>query len=343
MALTDKQYKQLRDELDHCKKPLFFFHDDPDGLCSFLLLYRHIKEGKGICIKSSPKVDASFIRKVEEYGPDKIFILDLALVNQDFLDAMKVPVIWIDHHQPLERDNVKYFNPRVADSKDNIPASYICYRIVEKDLWVAVCGIVGDWFLPPLSKEFSERYPKLLPKNITKPDKALFSTKLGELIKIFSFILKGKTEDVMKCIKVLTRIETPYEILEGSTPQGKFILRRAKQIEKDYDDLLKEALKSVTKDKLILYYYKGRENSFTKELANEILFKYPNKVILICREKGGEMKCSLRTGPDLILPPILEKALHDIDGYGGGHEHACGACIKIDDFNQFVDNLRKLI
>lgn len=343
MALTDKQYEQLKDELNNCTKPLFFFHDDPDGLCSFLLLYRHVKEGKGICIKSSPKVDVSFVRKVEEYQPDKIFILDLALVNQDFLDAVKVPVIWIDHHEPLERHNVKYFNPRILDSTDNIPVSYMCYRIVEQDLWISICGIVGDWFMSPLSVEFSKKYPNLLPANIKKPDKALFATRLGELIKIFSFILKGKTEEVMKCVKILTRIDSPYEILDGTTPPGKYILKRARKIGESYEELLKDAIKSVKKDKLMLYTYVGKEYSFTKEISNELLFKYPNKIILVCREKNGEMKCSMRSGKKVILPPILEKALHDIDGYGGGHEHACGVCVKNEDFSQFLENLKALI
>ena len=124
IMIPDSKIKQIREELDFCKRPLFFFHDDPDGVCSFLLMYRHVKEGKGICIKSSPKVDMKFLPKVEEYQPDKIFILDLALVNQDFLDAVKVPVIWIDHHDPADREHVKYYNPRIEDPKDNTPVSY---------------------------------------------------------------------------------------------------------------------------------------------------------------------------------------------------------------------------
>ncbi len=38
---------------------------------------------------------------------------------------------------------------------------------------------------------------------------------------------------------------------------------------------------------------------------------------------------------------IIEKALVGISGYGGGHEHACGACVKVEDFNQFIDNFKK--
>jgi len=35
----------------------------------------------------------------------------------------------------------------------------------------------------------------------------------------------------------------------------------------------------------------------------------------------------------------LEKALVGIDGYGGGHEHACGAAIKKHDFKKFIENI----
>jgi hypothetical protein len=340
--IPDKQIKEIREELQYCKKPLFFFHDDPDGLCSFLLLYKFVGDGKGIVIKSSPKVDINFLPKVEEYQPDKIFILDLALVNQDFLDAVKVPVIWIDHHDPIQREKVRYYNPRIENQKDNTPVSYYCYRITEaeKDLWIAICGIVGDWFMLPLSKEFSKKYPDLLPAAITKPDKVLFSTKLGELIKILSFILKGTTSEVMKCIKIMTRIEGPNEILGQTTPRGNYIYKRAMLIKKEYDRIFEDAMK-VKRGDIIEYQYAGGKYSFTKELSNELLFQNPDKIILVCREKSGEMKCSLRSGPSVLLPGLLEKSLRDIDGYGGGHEHACGVCVKKEDFNQFMQNLKE--
>lgn len=340
--ISKKQIDQIKEELDYCKRPLFFFHDDPDGLCSFLLLYKYVREGKGIVIKSSPKVDSTFLPKVKEYGPDKIFVLDIAMVNQDFLDAVDVPVIWIDHHDPVERTGVKYFNPRLENQKDNTPVSYYCYQATqrENDLWLAICGIVGDWFMLPLSKEFSKRYPDLLPEKVTRPEKVLFSTKLGELIKILSFILKGSTSEVMKCIRIMTRIEDPFEIMNQTTPRGKYIYKRAMLVKDEYDKMLKEAMKAE-KGEIIVYIYTEGKYSFTKELSNELLFQNPNKVILVCREKSGEMKCSLRSGLKIILPPILERSLKDIDGYGGGHEHACGTCMKKEDFKQFTENLRE--
>jgi len=70
----------------------------------------------GVIVKTTPNIDKKFIRKVEEYSPDKIFILDIALVEQDFIDSMKTKIIWIDHHTPIKRyGNVKYYNPRIQN------------------------------------------------------------------------------------------------------------------------------------------------------------------------------------------------------------------------------------
>ena len=344
MALSKVQIQQIRDHLDNCKNPLFFFDDDQDGLCSFLQLYRYKKEGKGIIVKTTPKLGTIFVNKVQEYQPDKIFILDLAVVEQNFLDEMKVPVIWIDHHGPFERDNVKYFNPRISSWEDNHPTSFMCHQVVEQDLWIATVGCVADWFIPPFINDFKKEFPDLIDKPYKVPGDILYNSKLGHLVRIFSFVLKGKTDDVMKSIKVLTRIESPYEILKQEGAQGKFIYKRYEQINKMYEPLLKDVLKTAekTKDNLVIFTYKDDKTSFTSDLGNEAIYKYPTKIILIAREKNDEMKCSLRSSK-IILPPMIEKALVGLEGYGGGHENACGLNIKTRDFEEFVKRFKGMI
>ena len=116
---------ELKKELS-ADKPLYLFDDDPDGLCSFLQLYRHIKGGKGIIVKRTPRITEDFVRKVEEYGPDKIFVLDIVMIDQEFIDKVKTPIVWIDHHEPQERENIMYYNPRVKEKGNNIPTSKLC-------------------------------------------------------------------------------------------------------------------------------------------------------------------------------------------------------------------------
>lgn len=342
-GLTEKEYTEIREELESSARPLFFFHDDSDGLSSFLLLYRHIKEGYGVVVKSNPRIDDRFLKKVEEYCPDKIFIVDIAMLDQEFVDKVKTKIIWIDHHEPQEIHGVKYYNPRKHNKEANFPASYLCYNVVKKDLWIAMAGIIGDWFMPRFADEFRKEYKGYLPKKANTAPKALFESKIGEIAKIFNFILKGKTGEAMKNVKIITRLEHPDELIKDTTSQGRYIRKKFLQVNQNYVDLLESAKKTITKDPLFVFTYPGDKMSFTGELSNEILYKHPEKVLLIAREKSGEMKCSLRTGPTILLPPLLNKALEGLSGYGGGHEHACGACVKISDFEKFKSQLRAAI
>jgi single-stranded DNA-specific DHH superfamily exonuclease len=340
-GLTQKQIKEIREEIEDCHNPLYFFHDDADGLCSFLLFYRFIKEGHGIIVKTTPKIDDRFLRKVEEYQPDKIFILDIAMVEQDFIDKAKTKIIWIDHHEPLERHNIKYYNPRLNKEGDNTPVTALCYQVVKKDLWIGAVGAIADWFIPDFTKEFSKKYPDLLPKFVNEPELAMFTTKLGDLIRVFSFILKGKTNEIMKCVKILTRIKEPDEILNQTTSAGRFIYQRYEKINEEYEKLLKHCLAEMKEDdNMIIYLYTHDKISLTKDLANELLHRFPTKIILIAREKSGEMRLSLRSKGRQISP-ILKKALEGIEGYGGGHEFACGATVKNYDFDRFLEQIRK--
>ena len=336
--LTNKQLQQIKEELDNSQNPLFFFDDDPDGLCAFLLLYRYKMEGHGFVVKTHPKLDARSAPKIEQYDADKAFVLDIAKLEQDFIDASKVPVIWVDHHGPYERNNVKYFNPRIIKKDANIPTTYLCYKVVEQDLWIAMVGCIADYYLPDFLNEFKKKYPDLLNDKKTVGD-LYFKSKVGTLIKIFSFSLKGKTSDVMKNIKILTRIESPYEILNQETAKGKFIFQRYEKINKLYIDLLDSAVKTVGKEKLLVFTYSEDKMSFTGDLANELLYRFPDRIIMVGRKKDDDLRISLRS-KNILLPPILEKSLAGLEGYGGGHEYACGANVKESHFKEFIERIK---
>jgi len=200
-------------------------------------------------------------------------------------------------------------------------------------------GVIGDWHYPDFAEEFKKTYPGYIGDS-TEPDDVLFDTKLGELIKMISFLLKGKTSDVNKCIKILSRINSLDEFKDANSPPIKFLLKRYDLIKKNYDSVLSSALKQIGDDELFVFNYHSDTVSLTKELSNEIQHNAKDKTILICREKSGEMKCSLRSQKHL-LPPILEKCLLGLEGYGGGHEHACGTVVKKEDFPEFITRLRE--
>ncbi len=339
MTLTDEQHKRIRSELEGSLKPMFFFHDDPDGLASFLLLYRFVKRGKCVVVKkSTPSVGEDFLRKVQEYCPDKIFVLDVAIVEQGFIDKAQAQVIWIDHHEVLKRERVLYFNPRTGSPADNEPVTSLCYKAVRQDEWIAAVGIIGDWFVPEFLPDLRKKYPGLAGEKESSPQDLLFSTRLGLLSKIFSFNLKGKNEDVLKCVKVLTRIESPLEILDRSTSRGRLIFNRYSYINKKYEKLL-ETAKKAKKGNAIVYIYKN-DMSFTGDLSNELLYLYHDALIVVGRERQDAIKLSIRNGK-LPVRDALKEALKDVNGHGGGHEYACGAVVKKNDFDAFIESLKK--
>jgi nanoRNase/pAp phosphatase (c-di-AMP/oligoRNAs hydrolase) len=74
-------------------------------------------------------------------------------------------------------------------------------------------------------------------------------------------------------------------------------------------------------------------------LSNELLFLYPNKIIIVAREKSDELMLSIRSS-DVNVEDILSKSLEGVNGYGGGHNNACGACIKSDNFDVFFEQFK---
>ena len=179
IMIPEEQLTEIRKAFSESARPLVFFDDDPDGLCSFLQFYKLNIEAKGVIYKAAGPLDEKFLRKVEEYHPDNIFILDVPEVSQEFLDKAK-NVYWLDHHTPCNRKNVKYYNPMIIEP-DNRPISYWSYRIAEKSLWIAMVGSISDWFIPEeLAFDFRKEYPNLLPPEITKPEEALFCSKAGK-------------------------------------------------------------------------------------------------------------------------------------------------------------------
>ena len=344
MAISEEQIQQIRDELESCKNPLFLFDDDQDGICSYLQLYRLKGEGKGVIVKTTPKIGTVFLNKVIEHRPDKIFILDISDVEQEFIDEAKVPIVWIAHHGPYKRHNIKYFNPRVSKWEDNHPTSYMCWQVAQKDIWIAALGCVADWFMPDFLEDFRKQYPDLIDKDYKKPGDIIYNTKLGELIKMVSFMLKGATSDVNKCIKAMSRIKHPNEILNQESEEGRMIYKKYTEVNKIYDPLIKEVRETAekSKGKIILFKYKDDKTSFTSDLSNELIYRHPDKIVIIAREKNEEMKCSLRSAK-INLKPIVEKCLVGLNGYGGGHEYACGLNLKKHDFEEFLRRFEEML
>lgn len=335
------QIKEFRRILDESVKPLFLFDDDPDGICSFIQLYKYAGKGIGVIAKASPVLPEMYVHKIRDYSPDIVFVLDKPRLSHEFIEHCRTPIVWLDHHPPQEvPPDIRYFNPRLLDAEDGRPTSYWCYKVARQHLWIAMTGVLGDWQLTDLAKEFSKQHPDLLPPEFKEPQEALYKSPLGKFARLISFVVKGRVSEAMNCVKILIRIESPHEVLEQTTPRGRYLYSKYLRVKKEYDQLLKQADACASDERLLLFTYTEQNTSFTSELSNELVYRHPDKVILICRSRGDEMKCSLRS-TDVDLHKMVERCLVGLEGYGGGHEHACGACVKNHDWGQFLERLRE--
>jgi single-stranded DNA-specific DHH superfamily exonuclease len=343
--LPKKELLEIKKELDDCSNPMFIYDKDGDGLCSFLILYKYKGEGTGV-IRIERNIDEKLLNKVKEIQPDKIFILDVPInaITQEFVDGAKVPIIHIDHHlEEIKIRGLKSYNPRYHDPKDSSPTTTICYNVVKQNLWLAAIGTVFDWHVTKETSAFAKEHPDLLDPKIKNPGKARFESKIGLLCTVINFMLKGKTDEIKKRIEEFKKIKDPIEILEQKTEAGEKIFRHYKHMNELYQKFLDDAEKQIkkTKGKLFVFRYaKLGDATYTSDLSNELIYRHPKKIIIIAYEKDDEMRCSLRSAT-VEIRTKLQKALEGIEGFGGGHDMACGAGVKKKDWDKFLERFKE--
>ncbi len=353
--LTEKQIKEIREHLARAQNPLFFFDNDDDGLCSFLILQRFIGRGKGVAIKSFPDLNESYYRKVNELKPDYIFILDKPVVSEAFLkkaEEENIPVVWIDHHEveePCMKTRVSltspislfsYYNPYNND-KSHEPVSYLCYKIVneKKDIWLSIIGCISDCYLPNFYSEFEKKYPDLAKKNPKSAFELLYDSEIGRIARILDFSLKDTTTNVVKMMKFMMKVKGALDILEENS-KTKQILKRYEEVNSKYQELVKKAREQAG-NKMVYFQY-GGSLSLSSNLANQISYEFPDKVVVMVYLKGDVANISVRGKGDILK--LTLKAIEGIEGAtGGGHKHATGAKMNVSDLPVFRKRVEEFV
>ena len=209
--LTKNQVSQIKEHLEKAQNPIFFFDNDADGLCSFLILRKFCEKGKGVQVKSYPSMNKEYFRKVNELKADYIFIVDKPLVDKDFFDEadkINIPVVWIDHHEVQVEipDFVHYYNPVLNKTKTNEPVTHLCYQISGRkdDLWLDIVGCTSDKFFSENYLQFKKTFPELVVDS-QEPFDILYKSQIGKVAKILSFALKDTTSNVVNMLKFLIK------------------------------------------------------------------------------------------------------------------------------------------
>ncbi len=342
MALTEEELKTFREEVESAHRPFVLFDDDCDGLASFLQVYNYNSETQGVPVKDSPEVDEKYAKIAAEYHPDLIIVLDKPYVSDDFVRAVNTKILWLDHHDPQSPNgHITYMNPRRGDDEDNRPTSYWVYRSLQDNLWIAMTGTVADWYYPEdLADEFREEYPGWLPESVSTPEAAIHDSRLGEMTRVWSFNLKGTVEETLESIEMLKQVKEPEEIFEQSSESGKYVYEEYDKMVGRYEELLESV--DGSNGNVVVFTYKDEDNSYTSDLANEVLYNNPDKVVIVGRVDDGWVKCSVRS-PDINVEVILQECLKEVRGSGGGHAQACGCAVHEDDFDIFVSCMRERV
>lgn len=333
---------ELREHLERSQNPVFYYDNDADGLCSYLIFRRFLGRGKGVAVRSYPDLNVSYAKKAQELKADYVFVLDKPSLSREFvdeIDKMHIPLVWIDHHNikednfEKEFNNFYTFNPAKNKGKDQSdePVTYMAYKVTgrKEDMWLAIMGCASDHFIPDFAEEFGERYPEFWGK-VKVPFDIYYKTEIGKIARSLNFGLKDSTTHIVQLQNFLISCNNPSDVFAEITNNKSFREKYA-DIKRKYDDLIERA-KAESEGKIIFFEYSG-DLSISGDLSNELSYLNPTKYIVVAYKKEGICNLSMRgKGVKGILNRILPK----LEGAsGGGHEDAVGARIRASELEKF--------
>jgi single-stranded DNA-specific DHH superfamily exonuclease len=341
--LNKTQLQKIRNDLEKSQNPLFFYDNDVDGLCSFLILRRSTDRGKGIAIKSFPDLKEQYLKKVEELNPDAIFILDKAELSKEFAETVNqkgIPIIWIDHHETKTSQEIIKLTSYYNSYPSAEPTSYIAQKIFnrQEDLWLAMIGCIGDVYMPDFAEKFTEQNQELFQYPITAFD-ALHKTEIGKMARQLNFGLMDSVTNVVKLAKYLFKAKNIYDLKEENEYTKRFH-SRVDQLNEFYNKQLEKAESQFKPSSPTLFYIYSGNTSMSSEIANRLYYNHKNKLVIVAFKRPEKVNISIR-GENALK--ITYRAIKNIEGAtGGGHENATGAMVPINDFEKFKENIKEI-
>ncbi len=345
--LTKKQIEEIKEHLEKAQNPLFFFDNDPDGLCSFLLLRKYLGRGKGFPVKTKPELSKEYFRKIRELKPDYLFILDQPEVSKEFFEEVEkinLPVVWIDHHKIDRRKIpkfVNYYNPLFNKTKKDEPVTALCYQISNKkeDMWLAVAGCIADNFLPDFYSEFKKNFAELAVESQEAFD-VYYNSKIGKIAKMLGFALMDRTTNVINMLKFLAELKSPYDFLEENSKTHS-IHNRFYELYEKYKKLVQKAKQEIKDTEKIFFFQYGGDVSMSADIANRLKYLFPEKIIVVIKISG--LRASLSIRGKNILDKVI-KVIKELEGAtGGGHEEAVGVQLLVKDLETFKEKLTSVV
>jgi len=236
-------------------------------------------------------------------------------------------------------DFVDYYNPIYNEFKTNEPVASLCYEIANKkeDLWIAVLGCIADKYIPSYYQEFLKNYPDLGIESENAFD-ILYGSEIGKIARMVGAGLKDRTMMVMKMVRFLIKVKTPYEVLEEKIENHE-MHKRFDFIDTKLKKYLNKAREEYSGGNLLFFKYSG-EISMSADIANRLSHEFPGIILIVAFIKGSRVNISVRgkNVREKILGVLKEFPLSS----GGGHEDAVGAQIDLDQVDEFKKRVEEV-
>ena len=132
----------------------------------------------------------------------------------------------------------------------------------------------------------------------------------------------------------------PDDVLEENKKNQSFHYNY-KLLNSKYQNLLKKSVSIGRSENKVLFFKYGGDFSMSSDLANELSYKFPDKIIVVVYDRGLKANVSMR-GED--VKDLLSKAIKDFENArGGGHKNAVGGQIQVKDIEKFREKLERLV
>lgn len=374
----DKAVDRIRDAIEKFELICVYGDYDCDGVCSTYILYSYLESmGANVTCHIPVRDEGGYglnietIKQLKEQEVNLIITVDngiSALDEADYCEKIGIDLIITDHHQVGNKlpTAIAVLNPHRLDCKSEF--KYLCGAGVAFKLVTALedgdydttlscfsdivaIATVGD-IVPMIGEN------RTLVKYGLEMLKSTENLGLSELIKVGNINLE-KINSTNIAFRIVPRINAAGRLQSAELGLNLLLCQDpelANELAVEIDNLNikrqeieKQILESIDKsinqnpdilnDKVLVFYGENWHHGVIGIVSSKILQKYGKPNILLCVDKD-EAKGSARSINGYSLYKALTSCNEKLIKYGG-HNLAAGLCLKTDDIEDFINDLRK--